>query len=99
MGYILPVNHYQYQDYQIRTTQHERSPFVLEKVFKAALDSNMKHNHPHKQDRVEDQRRKSIQITRNTHAVNSVHSTFKRSGTEKILSNITGKGQYFSETV
>ncbi|WLR47518.1 hypothetical protein LC065_18765 [Halobacillus litoralis] len=99
MGYILPVNHYQYQDYQIRTTQHERSPFVLEKVFKATLDSNLKHNYPPEQDRVEDQGRKTLHITKNTHAMKSVHSSFQRSGTEKILSNMTGKGRYFSETV
>ncbi|REJ08482.1 hypothetical protein [Halobacillus trueperi] len=95
MGYILPVNHYQYQDYQTRTTQHERSPFVLEKVFKATLDHKMKHN----QDRVEDQRGRSIHIPRNTHAVNSVQPSLQRSGTEKILSNMTGKGSHFSETV
>ncbi|MBX0357084.1 hypothetical protein [Halobacillus sp. Nhm2S1] len=99
MGYILPVNHYQYQDYQTRTTQRERSPFVLEKIFKATLEGNTKHNHPREQDRVINQRRKSIHTTRNTHAVNSAHSSIKRSGTEKIYSNMTGKGQYFSETV
>ncbi|GEN52867.1 hypothetical protein [Halobacillus faecis] len=99
MGYILPVNHYQYQDYQTRTTQRERSPFVLEKIFKATLDSNMKHNQPREQGRVENQRRKSIHTTRNTHAVNIAHSSIKKSGTEKILSHMTGKGQYFSETV
>ncbi|MYL50126.1 hypothetical protein GLV98_11570 [Halobacillus litoralis] len=99
MGYILPVNHYQYQDYQIRTTQHERSPFVLEKVFKTTLDSKMKHNHPHGQDHVADHLGTSIHVTKNTHAVNSVHPSIHRSDSEKILSNITGKGRYFSETV
>lgn len=99
MGYILPVNHYQYQDYQIRTTQHERSPFVLERILKATLDNKLKHNQTREQDPLDDQRRSSIHIPANTHAVNGFYPSFQRSGTEKILSRMTGKGRHFSETV
>jgi hypothetical protein len=99
MGYILPVNHYQYQDYQDRKTQDDRSPFMLEKVFKATLDSKLKHNQPHAQDRLEYKRVSGIHIPRTTHAVTRVSHHLHPEERDVIFSKMTGKGQNFSETV
>lgn len=99
MGYILPVHHYQYQDYQARATKDRRSPFALEKVFKATLDSKLKDNQSHAQDRLDYQRLSGIHIPSTTHAVTSASHPIYSEEREGILSNITGKGQNFSETV
>ncbi|RYG72128.1 hypothetical protein EU245_11605 [Lentibacillus lipolyticus] len=34
MGYVLPVNHYQYQDYQRRAVRRGKDPFHIEKPYK-----------------------------------------------------------------
>lgn len=99
MGYILPINHYQYQDYQVRTTQGERSPFAFEKVFKATLDNKLNQNDPHAQDHLKYQRLSGIHIPRTTHAVSRVSHPPHTEEREAILSKMTGKGQNFSETV
>ncbi|TMN23142.1 hypothetical protein FH966_09740 [Lentibacillus cibarius] len=31
MGYLLPVNHYQYRDYQRRVTKDKHNPFYIDK--------------------------------------------------------------------
>ncbi|AIF45225.1 hypothetical protein [Virgibacillus sp. SK37] len=38
MGYILPVNNYQYSDYHARMTERKRKPFYIEKPFKVVLE-------------------------------------------------------------
>ena len=40
MGYILPIPHYQYQEYQNRTIPSRTSPFILEPVSKVSLEKN-----------------------------------------------------------
>ncbi|WP_052158756.1 hypothetical protein [Halobacillus sp. BBL2006] len=96
MGYILPINHYQYQDYQRRTIQTDRSPFMLEQVFKATLNSKLKqHDQPREQDRKDYQSQK-LYTSADFHAGKAhPHS----SQHEKIYSEVTGKGQNFSETI
>ncbi|SFJ66462.1 hypothetical protein SAMN04487936_103245 [Halobacillus dabanensis] len=99
MGYILPINHYQYQDYQVRTTKDERSPFAFEKVFKATLDNKLKQNEPYSQKRLKYQKLNGIHIPRTTHAVSRVSQPPHPEEGDAILSKMTGKGQNFSETV
>ncbi|WP_226577015.1 hypothetical protein [Halobacillus litoralis] len=98
MGYILPVNHYQYQDYQIRTTQQERSPFAIEKVVKASLDSKFRHGQCREQDRLDYQRISGIYTSKHFHAA-AKSSPLNRKEIEKLYSKLTGKGLNFSETV
>jgi hypothetical protein len=97
MGYILPVNHYQYQDYQRRTLQTDRSPFMLEKVFKASLNGKLKqHSQPREQGRKDYQSSRKLYTSYDFHAGKEyIHS----SQHEKIYSEVTGKGQNFSETI
>ncbi|MFD2629675.1 hypothetical protein [Oceanobacillus kapialis] len=37
MGYILPITHYQYHEYQNRVTETKRNPHYVEKPFKVIL--------------------------------------------------------------
>lgn len=34
MGYILPINHYGYKDYHVRTIKKKEDPFYIEKTYK-----------------------------------------------------------------
>ncbi|ARI77997.1 hypothetical protein [Halobacillus mangrovi] len=93
MGYILPVNHYQYQDYQKRTIPKQRSPFVLHKVYKATLDCNLTHSkNPNNQERQDS-------LTKTLHTSMEFHAGKSSGIREKIYSELTGKGQNFSETI
>lgn len=38
MGYVLPVSHFQYQDYKRRITQNKRNLFYIESPYKPTLD-------------------------------------------------------------
>lgn len=101
MGYIAPVNHYQYKDYQQRTVKTERSPYSLEGVFKATLDSKLEEDHqPREQDRIDyqDMTDKSLYTPKHIHVTQSVNqSSLMAKG--KIYSDLTGKGKNFSESV
>lgn len=93
MGYILPVNHYQYQDYHKRTIPTEGSPFVLHKVYKATLDSKLNdRKNPNYQVR------KEYPIKR-LHTSLDFHAGKTSVKREKIYSEMTGKGEHFSETI
>ncbi|SET16003.1 hypothetical protein SAMN05216389_106101 [Oceanobacillus limi] len=39
MGYILPIQHHEYHDYQKRIIKEKRNPYVIEKPFKTILES------------------------------------------------------------
>lgn len=34
MGYILPINHYGYKDYHVRTMKKKQDPIYIEKTYK-----------------------------------------------------------------
>ncbi|MGP4062067.1 hypothetical protein [Halobacillus sp. H74] len=99
MGYILPVNQFQYQDYQARTIQTERSPFALERVFKASLDSKMKHDQPRERDRLDYQQMSGLHTSSEFHASTQPVSPVKKVISETVYSEVTGKGGNFSETI
>ncbi|WP_181349113.1 hypothetical protein [Thalassobacillus sp. CUG 92003] len=96
MGYILPVQPFQYQDYQNRTVQRDATPFTLERVFKATLDSKLTDNkkeHPREEDRKEYQELSSKIIT--TSHVHAAESTLA----QEVYADVTGKGGRFSESI
>ncbi|MUV36500.1 hypothetical protein JNUCC1_00303 [Lentibacillus sp. JNUCC-1] len=39
MGYIMPVSHFQYQDYQVRDIKGNSRPFYVERPYKAVLEA------------------------------------------------------------
>lgn len=40
MGYILPVQHFQYYDYHLRTIDEKKEPYFIGKPFKAVLEEH-----------------------------------------------------------
>ncbi|MBA2174462.1 hypothetical protein H0266_06025 [Halobacillus locisalis] len=101
MGYIAPVNHYQYKDYQQRTIQTERSPFALEQVFKATLDSKLEQHDQHKEQDRKDYQEMTERLLYTPHSLHVAHNKNEKQwkAKETIYSDLTGKGQHFSETV
>ncbi|RWZ55118.1 hypothetical protein EQV77_10730 [Halobacillus fulvus] len=96
MGYILPINHYQYQDYHHRTIQKERSPFAMEKVIKASLEHKFRYDY----DQPNPQVRRNVYQKPPKQSLYAPESTrFSPGAHEKIYSKMTGKGRYFSENV
>ncbi|WP_079529440.1 hypothetical protein [Halobacillus hunanensis] len=101
MGYVLPVTHYQYMDYKKRVTQTARSPFALEPVFKATLEQKLGNEQEQqgqlqKKEDVKNERLHPLYTPATIHYHTVPHT---QNVPEKVYSNVTGKGLYFSEKV
>lgn len=88
MGYILPVNFYQYQDYQERVTRPQQDPYYIERPFKVILNSA--HKQIENRHDVYGGSSSSLSMPGEAH---------KSRQAERIYVELTGKGRYFSETV
>ncbi|MFC2949904.1 hypothetical protein [Virgibacillus sediminis] len=87
MGYLLPVAHYQYQDYQNRLTENKRLPHLVEKPFKVVLER--RHQEIVKEyERLEPGSYKSGFIQRREQA-----------DTTRVFAELTGTGTKVNETV
>lgn len=80
MGYILPVTHYQYQDYQNRITEKKRIPPMVERPFKVVLEKQ------HEEITSEYDR-----LNRSGAAIQAANA---RPEAEKVYGDLTGKGTY-----
>lgn len=92
MGYILPLPHFQYKDYQKRVAKDKLDPYYIEQPYKAILEITY-------QD-IADEEEEDRQY--NYEPYNS--SDYKVIPPEppvntKKLAEITGMGQHFSETI
>lgn len=99
MGYILPINHYQYQDYQNRTIQRERSPFVLERVFKSTLDSKLGDDNKPREEDLKEYQEMNERILYTPSTLHIAKEMIKKDQDEQVYSDVTGKGKNFSETI
>lgn len=94
MGYVLPIDTTQYQNYHNRVSQPERDPFPIEKVHPAQLDlSNQKM--PDKNDT--DLSDWSEDASRNGSVASPQYST--PGPADEIYSEMTGVGQNINEFV
>ncbi|WP_101843503.1 hypothetical protein [Halobacillus sp. Marseille-P3879] len=95
MGYILPIHHFQYQDYQQRVTQDKRSPIILDRVFKVTLDHKLKKYYiPNEQDQKDSQ-----SLHYQLHTPPTMYYNEESQVEKEIYGQITGKGQHFSKTI
>ncbi|MCA0983780.1 hypothetical protein LCL89_06880 [Halobacillus yeomjeoni] len=92
MGYILPFNHYQYDDYKNRTIQTERSPFILDEIHKVELKTKLEERKAYQNKTGESDEPSKLNLGKKQMQSHS-------SMAEKIYSQITGKGKHFSETI
>ncbi|SDQ89271.1 hypothetical protein SAMN05216232_2442 [Virgibacillus subterraneus] len=87
MGYILPINHYQYKDYQQRVTEDKQDPYYIEKPYKAMLEAK------HLDIARQEGRLRTIKDS------GYKLSAVKSPTAEKILADVTGKGHHFSDSI
>ncbi|WP_226037630.1 hypothetical protein [Aquibacillus saliphilus] len=83
MGYILPVQQYQYEQYHSRTVRTKHDPYPIENLHRAQLNTMYKNS---KQPNVN---------TNSLYTPAAVH----KSAEEKIFAEITGIGKNISEHV
>ncbi|SFD39257.1 hypothetical protein SAMN05216238_101124 [Lentibacillus persicus] len=87
MGYILPINHYQYYDYQRRTIKEKQDPIHIEKPYKTILRTEY-NNQLRNQTATGQNNNTDLKLTKP-----------KSPAAEKMYAELTGKGQHFSTTV
>ncbi|SHM40844.1 hypothetical protein [Gracilibacillus kekensis] len=93
MGYIMPVENYQYQQYHNRVTKNERDPFPIEKLH--PIQFSMRY----KQERSkEEQKRKYIPKTKQRN-MNRIPEEENYHPKQKIYAEVTGKGVNFQAKV
>ncbi|UOQ43409.1 hypothetical protein MUN89_15990 [Halobacillus salinarum] len=98
MGYILPITHFQYNDYQQRNVRKERSPFELNQVFKATLDSKLTDQYKKR----EEDRKQFQELSPALYTPHHVHMASQKQQPEQkeqVFSRLTGKGRNFSESI
>ncbi|TFB15056.1 hypothetical protein E3U55_12450 [Filobacillus milosensis] len=96
MGYILPVDFHQYNQYQRREVSNRRqSDLALERVFRTELNELKRKFNSEDQEELEQEARKTYSPAK----VYQPDDTKFMNKNHKQLAEITGKGQHFSETI
>ncbi|QGH35600.1 hypothetical protein GI584_16790 [Gracilibacillus salitolerans] len=92
MGYIMPVENYQYQQYHNRVTREERDPFPIERLYPIQFGMRYKEeqtkDEPKKIMIPQQKKRKRDQATEQE--IHTKHT---------IYAEVTGKGGKFEATV
>ncbi|WP_010649968.1 hypothetical protein [Oceanobacillus massiliensis] len=81
MGYILPVDHYQYNDYHKRVVQEKENKHFIERPFKVILD-NRHQEISSKYDSLNRQQQQETKLQNASHA---------------LFGELTGKGNLFND--
>lgn len=90
MGYILPVSHFEYMDYQKRVIKAKDNHHYVEKPFKVKLDMQQQFNYD---DKIFNQgMEKGSQI-------NYQHINLASLNQTQAIAEITGKGSLFNKSV
>ncbi|MBM6618182.1 hypothetical protein [Bacillus suaedaesalsae] len=92
MGYILPINNYQSQQYSNRTSNRANSPFMLPPVFKTTIIRKINDSN---RENTEFDQMKEFNIPSNSHN----KSRTKPKVNYELISVITGKGINFNESI
>ncbi|WP_066187140.1 MULTISPECIES: hypothetical protein [Gracilibacillus] len=91
MGYIIPVDHYQYQQYQNRITQTKRIPYTVEKLYPSQFDRQYYEIMSEHQKAREERSKRKKQA--------STSQKYDPMQQETVSAEITGKGRRFEATV
>ncbi|WP_404451761.1 hypothetical protein LG329_15670 [Virgibacillus necropolis] len=91
MGYILPITHFQYQDYQNRVTKKDQDPYYIEHPYKVILDTKSREME------AEEETRNNGKPFKPNYYYKPMHTEDPMN--EKMYSKLTGKGLHFSETI
>ncbi|GGM24628.1 hypothetical protein GCM10011351_07960 [Paraliobacillus quinghaiensis] len=93
MGYILPIENYQYQQYQNRVTQPQRDPYPIERLYPAQLDMAYEKQSTNEDDYITDSdkpEKKKQRLAMTNHTTSSA---------EKVYAEMTGIGRTINKTV
>ncbi|PKR78364.1 hypothetical protein CEY16_00985 [Halalkalibacillus sediminis] len=100
MGYILPIDHNQYSQYQRRTIGNEKPSIFLERTFRTELKGMLHHRRYKLNDQLRKEEHGKQQERRQLK-----HELYTTDQTEVVkkdyaqLAKITGKGEHFSEMI
>lgn len=95
MGYILPVQNNQYADYQNRVVQEKKDRMFIESPFKAFLET--KYDEANQTDTREFELLKEETEYIQKHEQDNV--TKNPYGKERVIAEITGKGNLFNDKI
>lgn len=90
VGYILPISHFEYTDYQRRTIKDKETLHYIEKPYKITMD-------------MEQQFMYELDLAKQTMR-NKDHTPFAKikvvsPAQDQLIANITGKGSLFNQII
>ncbi|WP_026583745.1 hypothetical protein [Bacillus sp. J33] len=94
MGYILPVTHFQYNQYAERELGTKYDPFRFVPVTKIAAQPNRKESFQKSPLNIQ-KKSAETSLNRRTEYPNRI----SRKKAEEVYEELTGKGRYFSECI
>ncbi|UOQ46951.1 hypothetical protein MUN88_12705 [Gracilibacillus caseinilyticus] len=92
MGYIMPVENYQYQQYQQRVTKVKRDPFPIEKVYPIQHDTSYEESQTRKEEVLPSS-------TQRSHYRLVINQQPESKPKAHIYAQVTGKGRHFQAKV
>lgn len=87
MGYMLPINHYQYEEYRKRITKDRQKPFYVNKPYKIVLGMQYR-----------DISERGAKLPHNQTRLHKP-KTEEKPALKKAYADITGKGRHFAERI
>ncbi|TFJ93628.1 hypothetical protein [Lentibacillus salicampi] len=87
MGYVLPINHYQYHDYQQRVTKAKSDPFHIERPYKTILRMEYHNDHT------------NLSAAKPLEKSGFKLSTPRPPTADELYAELTGKGRHFSSSI
>ena len=90
MGYILPISHFEYTDYQKRAIKDKDDLHYVERPYKIKLDMQQQFNYD--QNFTSELMQESKKYP--SEEIKSTHPKQKQ-----LIANITGKGNLFNESI
>ena len=91
MGYIMPITHYQYAEYQKRVVTDKRDVMHIDQPFKVVLEKQYETMDATKPFKAETEKKDTIQRQK--------HNQLTMKPNAQAYALMTGKGRLFSETV
>ncbi|NSL51426.1 hypothetical protein [Calidifontibacillus erzurumensis] len=95
MGYILPMNHEQYQQYANRVIRKDGSPFTVKRAQKVNLDAKLKNNPEFTEKYYAAKPVKNYAVKKREKTKQKI----AQSTIQDVEAEITGKGQNFNDKV
>ncbi|WP_163537051.1 hypothetical protein [Gracilibacillus sp. YIM 98692] len=94
MGYIMPIQHTTYQQYQKRVTRDQPDPFIIEKLYPVPFNMQYKREEQHQA------KTPTSSSTPRKHPNNTLlYQTNHFKAQEKWYAEITGKGRKFQAKI